>query len=452
MKKYEIDMTHGSIAKKLLLFSLPLMLSSVLQLLYNAADIVVVGRFDGETSLAAVGSTSSLINLIVTVFIGYSTGAGVVISKYFGAQDSTGTERAVRTCITMAFIFSVFLLFVGVIGAKFFLGLMSCPEDVIDKATLYMRIYFLGMPGFMLYNFGSGVLRAVGDTKRPLYYASLSGVVNVLLNLVFVIKFKMGVAGVAVATIISQYISAALVMRCLIKSDGSYRFNIKNIGIDKKEFIQMTKIGLPAGIQSSMFSISNVTIQSVVNSYGSVVMAGNAAANNIDGFVYAILNSISQGVLTFSGQNFGAGKMRRIRKGVAKSLLLSFAIVGSISVLVNVFSHQLLGIYSTDSEVIGIGAYKMLFVSGTYFICGFNEIFVSGIRGIGHSFSPMLTSVFGICGIRIVYVMTIYKLFNSLPSLYLAYPLSWTVTAIINGILFYSLWKKTTDKMKKSLA
>ena len=308
------------------------------------------------------------------------------------------------------------------------------------------------MPGFMLYNFGSGVLRAVGDTKRPLYYASLSGVVNVLLNLVFVIKFKMGVAGVAVATIISQYISAALVMRCLIKSDGSYRFNIKNIGIDKKEFIQMTKIGLPAGIQSSMFSISNVTIQSVVNSYGSVVMAGNAAANNIDGFVYAILNSISQGVLTFSGQNFGAGKMRRIRKGVAKSLLLSFAIVGSISVLVNVFSHQLLGIYSTDSEVIGIGAYKMLFVSGTYFICGFNEIFVSGIRGIGHSFSPMLTSVFGICGIRIVYVMTIYKLFNSLPSLYLAYPLSWTVTAIINGILFYSLWKKTTDKMKKSLA
>lgn len=450
MKKYEIDMTHGSITKKLLLFSLPLMLSSVLQLLYNAADIVVVGRFDGETSLAAVGSTASLINLIVTVFVGYATGASVVISKYFGAQDKAGTGRAVRTCITMSFIFSIFLLFVGVLGSKFFLGLMSCPEDVIDKAALYMRIYFLGMPAFMLYNFGSGVLRAVGDTKRPLYYASFSGVVNVLLNLVLVIKFKMGVAGVAVATIISQYISAALVMRCLMKSEGSYRFNIKNIGIDKKEFIQMTKIGLPAGIQGSMFSISNVTIQSVVNSYGSVVMAGNAAANNIDGFVYAILNSISQGVLTFSGQNFGAGKMRRIRKGVAKSLLLSFVIVGSISVLVNVFSHQLLGIYSTDIEVIKVGAYKMLFVAGTYFICGFNELFVSGIRGMGHSFAPMLTSVFGICGIRIIYVATIYKLFSSLPSLYLAYPLSWIITAIINGILFYTIWKKTADEMKNA--
>lgn len=448
MKKYEIDMTHGSITKKLLLFSIPLMLSSVLQLLYNAADIVVVGRFDGETSLAAVGSTASLINLIVTVFIGYSTGASVVISKYFGAQDKAGTGRAVRTCITMSLIFSIFLLFVGVLGSKFFLGLMSCPEDVIDKATLYMRIYFLGMPAFMLYNFGSGVLRAVGDTKRPLYYASFSGIVNVLLNLVLVIKFKMGVAGVAVATIISQYISAALVMRCLIKSEESYRFNIKNIGIDKTEFMQMTKIGLPAGIQSSMFSISNVTIQSVVNSYGSVVMAGNAAANNIDGFVYAILNSISQGVLTFSGQNFGAGKMRRIRKGVTKSLLLSFVIVGSISLFAILFSHQLLGIYSDDSKVIEVGAYKMLFVAGTYFICGFNELFVSGIRGMGYSFVPMLTSVFGICGIRIIYVATIYKLFSSLPSLYLTYPLSWTITAIVNGILFYSLWKKTADKLK----
>ena len=448
MKKYEIDMTHGSITKKLLLFSIPLMLSSVLQLLYNAADIVVVGRFDGETSLAAVGSTASLINLIVTVFIGYSTGASVVISKYFGAQDKAGTGRAVRTCITMSLIFSIFLLFVGVFGSKFFLGLMSCPEDVIDKAALYMRIYFLGMPAFMLYNFGSGVLRAVGDTKRPLYYASFSGIVNVLLNLVLVIKFKMGVAGVAVATIISQYISAALVMRCLMKSEGSYRFNIKNIGIDKTEFMQMTKIGLPAGIQSSMFSISNVTIQSVVNSYGSVVMAGNAAANNIDGFVYAILNSISQGVLTFSGQNFGAGKMRRIRKGVTKSLLLSFVIVGTISLFAILFSHQLLGIYSDDSKVIEVGAYKMLFVAGTYFICGFNELFVSGIRGMGYSFVPMLTSVFGICGIRIVYVATIYKLFSSLPSLYLTYPLSWTITAIVNGILFYSLWKKTADKLK----
>ncbi len=448
MKKYEIDMTHGSITKKLLLFSLPLMLSSVLQLLYNAADIVVVGRFDGETSLAAVGSTSSLITLIVNLFIGYSTGAGVVISKCFGAQDKAGTERAVRTCITMSFIFGIFLMFVGVIGARFFLELMSSPEDVIDKATLYMRIYFLGMPAFMLYNFGSGVLRAVGDTKRPLYYASLSGVVNVFLNLVFVIKFKMGVAGVALATIIAQYISAFLIIRCLIKSRESYRFNLKNIGIDKKEFMQMTKIGLPAGIQGSMFSISNVTIQSVVNSYGSIVMAGNAAANNIDGFVYAVLNSISQGVLTFSGQNFGAGKMRRIRKGVAKSLLLSFVVVGSISLFVNVFSHQLLGIYSADKEVVEIGAYKMLFVAGTYFICGFNEIFVSGIRGVGHSFSPMLTSIFGICGIRIIYIMTIYKLFNSLPSLYLAYPISWTITTIINGILFYIIWKKTADKMK----
>ena len=451
MKKYEIDMTHGSIVKKILLFAFPLMLSSVLQLLYNAADIVVVGRFDGGTSLAAVGSTSSLINLIVCVFVGYSTGAAVVISKYFGAKDPEGTSRAVQTCITMSVVFGIFLMFVGAVGSKFFLRLMSCPDDVIEKATLYMRIYFLGMPAFMLYNFGSSVLRAVGDTKRPLYYATFSGVVNVVLNLVLVINFKMGVAGVAIATITSQYISAACVLRCLMKSEEGYRFDIKNIGIDKSEFIQMTKIGLPAGIQGSMFSISNVTIQSVVNSYGSVVMAGNAAANNIDGFAYTILNSISQAVLTFAGQNFGAGKLRRIRKGVAKTLLLSLIITGSISVIANVFSHQLLGIYSTDSEVIKIGAYKMLFVAGAYFICSFNEIFVSGIRGMGYSFSPMLTSIFGICGTRILYVMTIYRLFTSLPSLYLAYPLSWTITAVVNGILFYTLWKKTADKLKNML-
>lgn len=448
MKKYEIDMTHGSIVKKLLLFSIPFMLTSVLQLLYNAADIVVVGRFDGETSLAAVGATSSLISLIVNLFMGYSTGAGVVISRYFGAHDKARTEKAVSTCITMSVIFGLFLLLVGVTCARFFLGLMSCPEDVIDKSTLYMRIYFLGMPAFMVYNFGSGVLRAVGDTKRPLYYASLSGIVNVLLNLLFVIKFKMSVAGVATATIISQYISALLVMRCLVMSKESYRFNIRDIGIDKKEFSIMTKIGLPAGIQSSLFSISNVTIQSVVNSYGSVVMAGNAAAQNIEGFVYVVLNSISQGALTFSGQNFGAGKMRRIKKGIAQSLLVCFACVASISILINVFSHQLLGIYSSDIEVIKVGANRMIFVGGMYVLCGVNEIFVAGIRSLGRSVVPMITSIFGICGIRILYVMTIYKMFNTIGSVYAAYPISWIVAGLINGILFYVIWNKTANQMK----
>ncbi|MBQ7975796.1 MAG: MATE family efflux transporter [Clostridia bacterium] len=444
MKKYELDMSRGSIIKNIMLFSIPLMLSSILQLLFNAADVVIVGKFDGELALAAVGSTTSLINLIINVFMGYATGAAVVISRHFGANDERATHRAVNSCITMSLIFGVFLLFVGVVFGKTFLELMSCPPDVIDSAAVYLRIYFLGMPAFMLYNFGSGVLRAVGDTRRPLYYLSVAGVVNVVLNLFFVIKLGWGVAGVATATTISQCISAFLVIRCLIVSKQSYRLNVKALRIDKKEFMFMTKIGLPAGIQGSLFSIANVTIQSLINSFGSAAVAGNATASNIEGFVFVIVNCIAQAVLTFTGQNMGAGKISRIKKGVFTGLGLQAVIVLSVAIIVNIFAYHLSSLYADEPEVIQLAVNRLRIISVTYFICGFNEVFVAALRGLGTSTLPMITSIFGICGLRLVYIATVFKVFNSLESLYLTYPISWIITGAVNGILLVVLWKKLT--------
>ena len=442
VKKYEIDMSKGSVFKNMILFSVPLILSSVLQLLFNAADVVIVGRFDGEIALAAVGSTTSLINLLINVFMGYATGASVVVSRYFGAGNKENTHRAVNTCITMSLIFGVVVLIIGGLFAKPLLELMNNPPEVIDSAALYLKIYFIGMPAFMLYNFGSGVLRAVGDTRRPLFYLSIAGVINVVLNLFFVAVMGWGVAGVALATTISQCISAGMVMKCLIKTNESYRFDVKKLGIGKNEFVMMTKIGLPAGIQGSLFNISNVTIQSVINGFGAVAVAGNAAASNIEGFVYVVVMAMNQAALTFTSQNYGARKLDRIKKGMFAGIgiqLVATLVLGAVTFF---FGAQLAGLFTEDAEVISCAVTRLAIISTTYFVCGFNEVFVGTLRGIGCSLSPMITSIFGICVLRLLYIATIFKAFYSLESLYLTYPISWIITGAINGIILIIMWKK----------
>ena len=311
-KKYEIDMCSGPLTGKILLFYIPLMFSGILQLMFNAADIVVVGQFAGNEALAAVGSTGSLTNLIINLFLGLSVGANVLVARFYGAGQDRELKEMVQTAIATAFGAGVVLIFVGFLVSRPALALMGTPEDVISHSVLYMRIYFAGMPFMMVYNFGSAVLRAVGDTRRPLYYLMLAGVVNVLLNLAFVVWFSMGVAGVAAATVISQAISAVLVVRCLVRTDSAYRLVWEGMRIYPDKLVKMVRIGIPAGMQGALFSISNVLIQSSVNSFGSTVMAGNTAGSNIEGFVYTAMNSLHQAAISFCGQNYGARKFRRI--------------------------------------------------------------------------------------------------------------------------------------------
>lgn len=380
--KHEMDMCNGPLFKKTLIFSFPLMLTGILQLLYNAVDIIVVGKYAGSVALAAVGSTSSLINLIVNVFIGLSMGAGVVVSQNYGAGKSKDVSETVHTAMYISIFGGIAVGIFGILMAKKLLMTMGTPDDVLNYATLYMGIYFAGMPAAMVYNFGSAILRAIGDTKRPLYFLTISGIVNVVLNLIFVIFFKLGVAGVALATVISQCISAVLIVICLMRCDGSIKLNLKKIRIHKDKLIHITKIGLPAGIQGSIFSISNVLIQSGINSFGSVVMAGNAAASNIEGFVYVSMNAIYQTALTFTGQNVGAKKHERIGqvfKICVPFVILTGILLGGVAFL---FSKPLLSVYTSDPQVIEMGIVRMSVICTTYFLCGFMDVLVGLLRGM----------------------------------------------------------------------
>ena len=441
-RTYEMDMCSGPILSKILAFALPLMLSGILQLLFNAADIVVVGRFAGSEALAAVGSTSSLINLIINMFIGLSIGANVVAARSYGARDAEAVSETVHTAVFSALVGGVILIFAGILLARPMLTLMGTPDDVIDQSALYMRIYFIGMPAFMLYNFGAAILRAIGDTKRPLYFLTLAGVVNVVFNLIFVIVFKMGVAGVALATIISQIISAALITLCLIKTEGPCHLDIKQLKFHKKSLMEMLRIGLPAGLQGTIFNISNVLIQSSVNSFGSLVMAGNTAASNIEGFVYTAMNAVYQTSLSFTSQNMGAKEFKRVDKVLVQCLLV-VAVVGIV--LGNgayLFGSQLLGIYSSSPEVIQYGLVRLSLVSATYFLCGLMDVFVGSIRGLGYSIMPMLVSLTGACLFRVIWIFTIFQVERTLFCLYISYPISWVLTTSIHAVCYLLVRKK----------
>lgn len=445
-KSYEMDMCSGPLLKKILIYALPLMLSGILQLLFNAADIIVVGNFTGSSALAAVGSTSSLINLLVNLFIGLSIGANVLVARYYGARDAKSVEETVHTSILTAGVGGVFLIFVGFFAARPLLELMGTPEDVIDQAVLYMRIYFVGMPAFMLYNFGAAILRAIGDTRRPLYFLMIAGIVNVILNLISVIIFKMGVAGVAIATVVSQVISAVLVILCLLRTDGMCRLQVSKLRINRHKLLSMLRIGLPAGLQGIVFSISNVLIQSSVNSFGSQVMAGNTAASNIEGFVYTAMNAIYQTSLSFTSQNFGAGQYKRIDRILARCLMV-VAVIGLV--LGNgayLLGSQLLSIYSPDPEVISYGLIRLSIICTTYFLCGLMDVMVGSIRGLGFSILPMLVSLTGACAFRVLWIFTVFAWDRTLVCLYISYPVSWLLTALAHFICYLIVRRRVFPK------
>lgn len=438
-------MVHGPLLGKMLTFALPLMLSSVLQLLFNAADVIVVGRFAGSQALAAVGSTGSLINLLVNLFIGLSVGTNVLVARYLGGGDWDNCQETVHTSILLSVIGGAALVLVGVFLSRPLLRLMGSPSDVLDQATLYMQIYFAGMPVNMLYNFGSAVLRSTGDTKRPLYFLIIAGVINVALNLFTVIVLHMGVAGVAIATVASQAVSAILTLRCLIHMDGMCHVNLKKLHIYKDKLLQMIHVGLPAGLQGIVFSISNVLIQSSINSFGSVAMAGNTAASNLEGFLYVVMNSIYQTALSFASQNMGAKAYDRLKKIAILSVIIVtvFGLAGGGILML--FRYPLLHIYSSADDVIAYGAIRMGVICLTYFICGIMDTMVGNLRGLGYSIMPMIVSLAGACGLRIIWIFTVFQWHHDLRTLYISYPVSWAVTALAH-ILCYIIVKKRFDK------
>ncbi len=450
-RSYEIDMCNGPLLSKLVVFAIPLMLSGILQLLFNAADIIVVGRFAGSQSLAAVGSTSSLINLLVNLFIGLSVGANVVVAQYYGAQKYRELEETVHTAMLIAGIGGVILIFVGVLLADPLLTMMGTPDDVLNLSALYMKIYFVGMPATLIYNFGSAVLRAVGDTRRPLYFLLTAGLINVVLNLFFVIQLSMGVAGVALATAISQCVSAALIVQCLARSDAPYRLRKSKLRLSPEKAVRIAKIGLPAGLQGAIFSISNVLIQSSVNSFGSVAMAGNTASANIEGFVYTSMNAVYQTALSFTSQNFGARNYKRITKILLYCQGL-VTVVGLTMGLGAAFAGKtLLGIYSSDPDVIQYGLNRLWIICGPYFLCGIMDVMVGGLRGIGCSLIPMFVSLTGACAFRVLWIFTVFAENRTLRTLYLSYPASWTLTLLAHIVCYLLIRRRIAKREARVL-
>ena len=440
--KYEIDMCNGSILDKLVSFSIPLMLSGILQLLFNAVDIIVVGQFTGNEALAAVGSTTALINVFVNLFIGISLGASVLAARFYATGQEKEMSETVHTSITLALISGIAMGIIGVIAAKGALELMDTPDNVLNLSTLYMRIYFMGMPFFMLYNYGAAILRAVGDTKRPLLFLIISGATNVLLNLLLVIQFHLGVAGVAIATVISQCISCILVLRCLYISDGSYQLRFNKLGMKTRYVKQIFQIGIPAGIQSTIINFSNVLLQSSVNSFGSVAIAGYTAANNILGFLYVSVNSITQACMSFTSQNYGVRKFKRMDKVLLECLGLTVIVALVLGGGSYLFGAELMHIYTKSIKVVECGVDIMLYTTVTYFLCGIMDLLPGALRGMGHSTVPMILSVIGTVGTRIVWIYAIFPYHKSLDFLFISYPVSWLLTIVMQVICFYFVRKK----------
>lgn len=454
MKKSGIDMCNGPLLPKLVLFALPLIATGLLQVFYNAADIIVVGKFAGDNALAAVTSTSSLISLMVNLFLGLSTGVSAVVALHLGARHTKKVHQSVHTSIVMGAIGGIFLMFVGLFLAEPLLRLMGVPDDtgasVLKQAALYVRIYFLGMPFFLTYNFGAAVLRANGDTRRPLVFLAISGLVNVALNLVLVIVFHMGVAGVAIATTTSQVLSAVLLIRCLIKEKSLIRLIPSHLRLDFKMAGEILRLGLPSGIQSSLFAISNVLIQSTVNSFGSYAMAGGGAAGNIESFAYTAMNAFYHASLNFTAQNFGAKKFDRMVRSCRYSLLL-VAILGMvIGGGIVLFSEPLLRIYTNSPEAIRYGTMRVMATGIPYFFCGLMEVMTGHIRGMGYSIMPMLVSLIGACGLRVVWIFTVFEAFPTFTVLFLSYPVTWCVTFLTHVICAKIVRKKTMMKLNTS--
>ena len=448
--KYEIDMCSGSIMDKLISFSLPLMVSSILQLMFNAVDIIVVGRFSGSQALAAVGSTTALINIFTNLFIGISLGANVLAARYFAAGREKEMSEAVHTAITLALISGVMMAFVGVGASRLALGLMDTPADVIDQSVTYMRIYFMGMPFFMLYNYGAAVLRAVGDTKRPLAFLIVAGLANVVLDLVLVIVIPLGVAGVAIGTVASQMISSILVIRCLYKSEGSYQLRFSKLSIKWTYLKRIFQVGIPAGIQSTVINFSNAMLQSSVNSFGSTAMAGYTAANNILGFLYVAVNAVTQACMSFTSQNYSVGKQKRMDRVFADCMILSTAVSAVLGVGAYVFGSQVLRIYTADADVIQCGLEILSITTVPYFLCGIMDLIPGALRGMGRSAVPMILSVIGTVGTRVLWIYGFFPQHRSLHFLFISYPGSWIATILMQAVCFFFVRRSCARQLKKA--
>jgi len=449
-QRYQIDMVNGPLAGKLLLFALPLMASSLLQLLFNAADVVVVGRFAGKEALAAVGSTSSLINLTVNLFVGFSVGANVVVARDLGGGRTEDVRKSVHTSVTLSLLSGVLLLAFGTLMSRQLLEWTSSPADVIDLAALYLRIYFCGMPANMFYNFGAAILRAQGDTRRPLYFLAVAGAVNVVLNLLFVIGLHMSVAGVALATIVSQYISAALVLLCLLRDSGALKVDLRQLCLDKRVILRILKVGLPAGFQGIVFSISNVVIQSSINSFNSTaIIAGSSASSNIEGFVYAGMNAFYQTALTFTSQNVGAGNTKRVDRIMLLCLAyvtVTGLLLGNLAVF---FGPQLASVYAPgEPEVVAQAVLRLQYICTLYCLCGIMDTLVGFLRGLGYSMIPMVVSMVGACGVRLLWIATVFQAHHTTAILYLSYPVSWTITALAHAAFLYFIRKRVYRKIR----
>lgn len=450
--KYEIDMCNGTLMDKLISFSLPLMLSGILQLLFNAVDIIVVGRFTGSQALAAVGSTTALINIFTNLFIGISLGANVLAARFYASGKEKEMSETVHTSITLALISGLVMALAGVLLARFALNLMGTPNDVIDQSVLYMRIYFLGMPFFMLYNYGAAILRAVGDTKRPLFFLVISGMTNAVLNLVLVIVFHMGVAGVAIGTIVSQLISSILVLRCLYTSNTSYRLYFSKLGIKTQYLKQIFQVGIPAGIQSTVINLSNALLQSSVNSFGSVAMAGYTAANNIFGFLYMSVNAVTQSCMSFTSQNYGVKKLKRMDRVLLDCMILSVGVTLTLGCGAYFFGPELLKIYTSDADVIRCGVEVLAFTTVPYFCCGIMDLLPGALRGMGYSRVPMILSIIGTVGTRIVWIFGLFPAHRSLSFLFISYPVSWILTILMQAVCFCFVRKHVHQSVNRDLA
>ena len=465
-KSYEMDMCSGNLFKKIVIFCFPLMLMGILQLLYNTADLIIVSNFsDDPSALGAVGSTSSLINLVVNLFMGLSVGTNVICARYFGSKNEKAMSNAVHTSVLISIIVGTLLGIIGFFIAGPLLRMMNNDDKLSE---LYLKIYFIGMPFNLLYNFASSILRAVGDTKRPLYYLTIAGIINVLLNILFVICFDMSVAGVALGTIISQAVSAILVMITLIKTKESYGIKLNKLKIHKKELLEIAKVGLPAGIQSSIFSISNVLIQSSVNNFDKVastiagttistVKNGNSAATSVEGFVYAAMNSVYHAALAFTSQNVGAKKSKNIKKVMVYSLIYVTIVAASLGAILFIFGKQALSIYTTNPDEINVGYIRLHYLCLPYFLCGIMDVMVGIIRGLGYGLTPMIVSIVGVCGFRIFWILFIFQNntsftdYNDLNLLYISYPISWIITFAIHLITYFILSRKKYQELNNKL-
>ena len=452
-EKKEMDMCEGPLAGKILRYTLPLALSGILQLCFNAADMIVVGRYASGEALAAVGSTGALINLIINVFMGLAVGVSVCVAHAWGAKNKESVRQIVHTAMLTSVIAGIIVLLIVFFGCRTFLSWMGTPDNVIALSTTYMKIYFLGMPACMVYNFGASVLRSIGDTKRPLIFLVIAGIVNVLLNLLTVIGLRLGVAGVAIATAASQVVSAALVVRSLMKRQDACRLVLRDLRIYPDKLMTIVRVGLPAGLQGAVFSISNVLIQSSINSFGSVAMEGNTAAGNLEGFIYNVMNAFYHTSLTFTGQNVGARKPERIPRIALTCIALSMAISLTLSGLMYLFREPLLAIYRPDApEAVAYGSLRMSIIVLTYFLCGIMEVFTGSLRGMGASLTPMLISLVGACVTRVIWIYTVFAAVPTLQVLYSCYPVSWLFTILMQIVAFFVIRHNLQKRLSTPLA